>query len=58
MEVLKFIVRWLRSSYNFDALCCESCKAFFRRNGERLQVFYYQCLFFFHNYCPLNLFPV
>ena len=31
-----FIVRF---SYNFDALCCESCKAFFRRNGERLQVY-------------------
>ena len=24
--------------FNFDALCCESCKAFFRRNGGKLDV--------------------
>lgn len=28
------------SGYNFEAICCESCKAFFRRNGERADVRY------------------
>ena len=31
------------SGYNFEAICCESCKAFFRRNGERANVCFLSC---------------
>lgn len=42
--------------YNFNAVSCESCKAFFRRNALKNKVNYYY-LYFDLRFCRTNSLP-
>jgi hypothetical protein len=49
-ELLCVVCGATANGYNFDAITCESCKAFFRRNAFRsLVIFFY----FFFNFCSI-----